>query len=242
MIYQNNSEGGKKMDINSKAPTNEQIVSNAEAAPVKKNKSLRRSLIGPIICLIAISAIFAAQTFAYFTDSSTSGANQFVTGSADISLIDVNGNGNFNWSAQPIKIMPASVITHGDVGVQNSGTVPVYIRIKVEKTILHSENEISPGWEELIACNFMANDSMLPEEQRDLWVYHEGYYYYKLALAPGEQTTSLFNKVIFSPEMGNEFKNSSIQFKLICQAVQSRGNSSDPTTAWGWPSEQNISE
>ena len=225
------------MNTNFEASINEQIEYTTENAPTKKivkDKGLRRSLIGSIVFLIAIVSIFAAQTFAYFTDSSVAEANKIITGSIDISIIEVDGNGNFDWSAEPVRMMPATVFTYGQVGVENAGTIPVYIRIKVEKSIIESEHEISPSWEDLINCNFMAGED-------DLWVYHEGYYYYKFALASGEQTTTLFDTVLFAPEMGNEFKNSSIQFKLICQSVQAGGNSPDPITAWGWPEDNSVS-
>ena len=226
------------MDVNSQTSINETIEYTSEAESVQNGTKKRRSIrfpIGPIIFMIALVAIFSAQTFAYFTDSSATQSNQIITGSIDVSFIEVSEDGNFSWSADPVQIMPASVYTYGGVGVENNGTIPVYIRIKVEKTIIQSEHEISPGWEHLIDCNFMTNED-------NNWVYHEGYYYYKFALASEEQTTSLFEKVLFAPEMGNEFKNSSIQFKLICQSVQANGNSPDPTTAWGWPENSNLSE
>ena len=233
------------MDIDSKLSEAQQSETATEKKPAVKAaniKSLRHSLIGSIVCLVALVSVFVAQTFAYFTDSSTVGSNQITTGSMNVSLVRVDGNGSFDLSADPIRVMPSSVIDHGKVGAENSGTIPVYVRIKIEKTMLNAEHYISPAWRDLVTCNVMANDDTLPEEKRDLWVYRDGYYYYKIALAPGEQTTSLFDKVIFDPQMGNEFKNCSIQFKIICQSVQSGNNSPDPTTAWGWPAEQSLSE
>lgn len=223
------------MDVHSMTPITDTTEHTPE--PVKKNAKKQRSpyfLIGPIIAMIALAAIFAAQTFAYFTDSAVSENNRIVTGSLDVSLIEVSDDGNYAWSADPIRIMPAGIYTYGGVGAKNSGTIPIYVRIKAEKNILRSEHEISPGWEDLIVCNFKT-DAESP------WVYHEGYYYYKFALASEEQTASLFDTVFFSPEMGNEFKNSSIQFKLICQSVQADSNSPDPTTAWGWPEDDSAS-
>ena len=241
------------MDVNLQASINqvsihEQIEYAPQAAPAKKPAAVKDKLlaglpIGSVISLFVLLILFIGQTYAYFTYSNENNSNKIISGNIDMSIIDVNENGgDFDWSAEPIKIMPASVYAYGGVGVKNSGTLPIYVRIKVEKNIIQSEHEISPGWEHLIACNFMASNEDLPEEQQDLWIYHEGYYYYKIALAPGEQTTSLFDKVLFAPEMGNEFKNSSIQFKLVCQAVQSGGNSPDPTNAWGWPGENSLSE
>ena len=222
----------------------EKIENNSQIAPDKKPAKPKSAIHIPILTIVfmlAISAIFVGQTYAYFTDTTTSSSNRIAAGSVGISLIEVNNNGNFDWAAYPIKIMPASVYNCGGVGAKNTGTLPVYVRIKVEKTILYSEHEISPGWEDHIRCNFMANNADLPEDQRDMWVYHEGYYYYKVALEAGEETTSLFDKVLFDPEMGNEFKNSTIQFKLVCQTVQAGGNSPDPVTAWGWPSDGDLS-
>lgn len=209
-------------------------VSAVSSATAQASRQLKTSLIATFALLLVTITVFVAQTFAYFTDSSNSQYNQIVPGSLDASIIEVSENGNLNVSAQPVKIMPASVYTYGNVGVENTGSLSFYVRIKIVKTILSSEHEMSPGWEDLIACNFMASES-----DQDLWVYHEGYYYYKHALAPGEKTAALFDKVLFSPQMGNEFKNSSIQFKIICQSVQSGGNSDNPVSAWGWPVDAN---
>ena len=197
-------------------------------------KQLKTSLICTFLLLIGTLTVFIAQTYAYFTYSTSSESNRIVTGSHGISIIEVNDSGHFSWSTDPINIMPASFFDYGDVGVKNSGTLPVYIRIKVEKSIIQSEHEISPGWEDLIVCNFNADGG-----DQDLWIYHEGYYYYKFALESGEETTPIFDTVFFSPQMGNEFKNSIIKFDLICQSVQVTGNSDNPITAWGWPDASN---
>ena len=226
------------MSINSLNNTKKTTEYTSPAAPSKRvanPKGIAALPIGSLIFLIVTVIIFAAETLAYFTHFTGASQNTINSGNLDMSLVQVNDNGSFDWSAEPIRIMPASTYAYGGVGVVNSGNIPMYIRIKVEKTIIQSEHEISPGWEGMIDCNFAASNHSLPDEQQHLWIYHEGYYYYKIALVPGEQTTALFDTVLFSPEMGNEFNNSSIQFKLICQAVQSGGNSADPTTAWGWP-------
>ena len=223
--------------------TNFQPSHNVSAEKYNQaDKRMIRALIGTFIFLIAIVCIFSAETFAYFNELSEAGQSQIASGRIDASLVEVDGDGSFELTAEPIKIMPASVVSYGSVGAENAGTIPVYIRIKVEKTVLYSEHEIAPGWEHLISCNFTAKNSTLPEEEQDLWVYHEGYYYYKRALTPGEKTTALFDKVLFAPNMGNNFENCAISFRLICQAVQSNGNSEDPTTAWGWPADTGSSD
>ena len=113
--------------------------------------------------------------------------------------------------------------------------MPIYVRIKIEKSILESENEMPSDWESLISCNFLLDDESTPEIHEGLWSYRDGYYYYIIDVAPDATTAPLFDTVIFSPDMGNEFENSRIQFRVICQSVQANGNSDSPFTAWGWP-------
>ena len=208
----------------------------------RADKRMMRALAGTFVFLLVIICIFSAETFAYFNELSEAGQSQIASGRIDANLVEVDGGGNFELTAEPIRIMPASVVNYGQAGAENAGTIPVYIRIKIEKTILYSEHEIAPGWENLISCNFAAENSTLSEEEQDLWVYHEGYYYYKRALAPGEKTTALFDKVLFAPSMGNKFENCAISLRLVCQAVQSNGNSDDPTTAWGWPADTGLAD
>ena len=195
----------------------------------KKDKTLERSLISALVLLVVTLGFFTAQTYAYFVESTTSGANQVITGHLDVELLTIHDDdgGQPERAAIPTKIMPGTSVKQGEVVVKNAGSLPVYVRVQVEKSILESENEISADLDSLIFCNFMADGS---------WVLQDGYYYYTEALVPGDLTTALFDTVIFSPNMGNEFKNSKIQFRVICQSVQSNGNSDNPLTAFGWPS------
>lgn len=215
-----------------------QATVDAQATTSARNrKQLRNSLLATFALLLVTMTIFVGQTFAYFTDSQHSQQNRISSGHLDVSIVEMDEEGNLDFSGQPLRMMPATVVNYGSgVAIKNTGTLPMYVRIKVEKKILQSENPISPGWEHLIDCNFMAGDTDTYH-----WVYHEGYYYYKVALQAGEKTPLLFDKVLFSPNMGNEFKNCSIQFILVCQSVQTNGNSDDPLAAWGWPDEPNES-
>ncbi|MBR4873325.1 MAG: hypothetical protein IKV00_05780 [Clostridia bacterium] len=205
----------------------EQIVHTEDSK--KKDKTLEKSLMSALVLLVVTLGFFTAQTYAYFVESTTSSENNIIAGHMEVEVISVHDDdgGETDYSAIPTKIMPGSSVTRGDVIVKNAGSLPMYVRIYVEKTIFQSENEISADLDSLIYCNFSTDGT---------WVYQDGYYYYTDALAPGELTTALFDTVIFSPNMGNEFKNSKLQFKVICQSVQSNGNSDDPLTAWGWPS------
>ena len=198
----------------------------------QKDKSFKNSMILMLVLIFATIIIFTAQTYAYFSDSISSEQNRIAAGKLDVELIEMqNGEISQTAYAEPIRIMPATSVSK-TVRVKNNGTLPIYVRIKIEKTINKSENEIPDGWEELIVCDFNTTDGP--------WIYHEGYYYYKVSLDAGSTTAQLFDTVSFSKDMGNQFENSEIGFAVLCQATQANGNSDDPLTAWGWPSDAVI--
>ena len=205
---------------------------------IKNKKSLKRSLLATLVLLVATVGIFAAQTYAYFNNATTSGDNRILTGELDVELIEIGGDGQGENSlaVPPARIVPGSSVAGSKVIVKNAGTLPVYVRVKIEKTILQAENEIPDGWAELVSCNFSAGGNSTDGAQ-SLWKYHDGDYYYIVSVYPGAGTTSLFDTVSFSAQMGNAFENSRIQLKVVCQSVQANGNSDDPLTAWGWPAE-----
>lgn len=196
----------------------------------RKRRRFMRSVITTAVLLLTTLAIFSAQTYAYFVDYAESERNRITAGTLDIELIEMqNTNASEIAYATPVNIAPGTEVSK-IVTVKNAGSLPVYIRIKIEKTINKSEDEIPSDWEELITCKL--GEKLIPA---GLWVYHDGYYYYNIDLAPSSTTAPLFDTVAFSKSMGNEFANSKIAFKVISQATQVNGNSDSPLTAWGWP-------
>lgn len=195
----------------------------------QKDKSFRNSMILMFALIFATIIIFTAQTYAYFNDSISSSQNSIAAGTLGVELVEMqNGESSLVSFIEPVSIMPATSVSK-TVRVKNTGTLPIYVRIKIEKTINKPENEMPDGWEELISCDFNTIDGP--------WIYHEGYYYYKVSLDAGSTTAQLFDTISFSKDMGNQFENSEIEISVLCQAAQAVGNSDDPLTAWGWPSE-----
>ena len=201
----------------------------------KSIKKFRNSLIATFLFIIAVVGIFAAQTYAYFWDTSTS-TNKIRSGYLDVDLIEVDNPGGETLDVEPIKFFPGMKVNKS-VKVSNTGDLPIYVRIKIEKNITNAENDLPEGWEELIYCSFNVDDESTPDVTEKLWIYRDGYYYYYSKIDPNTITPSLFDEIIFSTEMGNEFTNKQLEFKIICQAVQVNGNSSGPLTAIGWPAE-----
>ena len=202
----------------------------------KSIKKFRNSLIASFLFLVVMVGIFAAQTYAYFWDTEES-TNRISSGRLDVELLEVQDAGQESqFDIAPIRFVPGTRVNKS-VKVSNTGNLPVYVRIKIEKTITNLENDLPDGWEELISCNFNVDDESTPGVTEKLWIYRDGYYYYYSKIDPGTITPALFDEITFSTEMGNEFSNKQLEFKIICQAVQVNGNSSSPLTAYGWPAE-----
>ena len=205
--------------------------SNAPNSIDRSTRQLKITLIASFLFLVVVFAIFSAQTYAYFWDSGVSDNNIIVTGRLDVEFFEVDAdNPSGDNDIDPIRFIPGIKVSK-PVMIKNTGNLPVYVRIKVEKTILNPSGEMPSGWEDLIICNFNASD-----DASSPWIYSDGYYYYYTYLEAGCVSATLFDEIYFSEMMGNEFENKDLELRVVCQAVQSNGNSDDPLTAIGWPS------
>ena len=200
------------------------IIKHEDNKKVKKN--FRNSIISTIAFATLTIILFSAQTYAYFTSAVDTNQNEIALGNLDVSLIEMKETGAGETAyVNPVEILPATNVSK-IVKVKNTGELPVYIRIKIEKNINKPEDSLPANWQDMISCDF----------NLEAWTYHtDGYYYYKLPLEAGMVTVPLFETVSFSSEMGNQFTNSQILFTVICEATQANGTGSSPTEAVGWP-------
>ena len=200
----------------------------------QKKKSMKLSLIAAIAFVFITVLLFSAQTYAYFTSGVENDKNKIVSGNLDIELIELQDTGMGETAyINPVEIMPATSVSK-IVKVENAGNLPVYIRIKIEKSINKPENSLPANWESFITCDFDLDDESTPAVE-GLWTYRDGYYYYNLPLEAGNATVPLFENVSFSAEMGNAFTNSTISFTVKCEATQANGNGDTAMEAVGWP-------
>ena len=206
----------------------------------QKKKSLRNSLFSMVAFAFVTIIFFSAQTYAYFTDGVDNEQNKIASGELDIELIEMRQSGTGETAyVNPVEIMPATKVSK-IVKVQNTGTLPVYIRIKIEKDINKQDKDLPPDWESLITCDFNLDDTATANVKEGLWTYQGGYYYYNEPLEAGKTSVPLFEHVFFSADMGNEFTNSEIFFTVRCEAAQVNGNADSAMEATGWPAEQNA--
>lgn len=113
------------------------------------------------------------------------------------------------------------------VEAKNLGDHPFYLRIKLAITTTSTDP--------------VAQNCLLPQLDEALWEYHEGWYYYKTAIAPGTTPIRLFNTVaVNGAVVDNSYMNKQIDATVVAHAVQSDHNpltDGKTFTAAGWPRE-----
>lgn len=171
-----------------------------------------------MICLAAV----ATGTVAYFTAEETA-YNVITTGCLYMDLVEETTGGQ-PWPEDGISgVMPGMVVDKV-VYVKNTGSVPFYARVSIDKTITAAP-------ESNAVLNF---DHISMDLNTEQWSEHDGFYYYHRALLPGESTEPLMTHVTFEPSMTNEYMDATVQVDVLAQAVQSANNGSDPLKAEGW--------
>ena len=183
--------------------------------------------------IIGIVSILSAGTLAFFT-AEEKATNVITSGNVEILLEEwtdqVDEAGNQIPYKEEYGVMPGTSVSK-IVQVKNTGGADAYIRMKVD-VILELEEEVERDADAgLISMDF--NTSKWTQSE-------EGYYYYNVALKPGDTTEPLFSKVTFGKEMGNDYQNSSATVEVKAFAVQKANNGATVFEAAGWPEDSTF--
>lgn len=174
------------------------------------------------VCLVLIClSITATGTLSYFTSESVA-HNVITTGNVKIELKEefppdgVHG------------VMPGDGIPK-TVWVENTGSAPAWVKIEVKLTAT-AENgtelpTVLPDGTELISA------AVLPGWTKG----GDGCYYYEEPLNSNDKTSNLMEKVTFSPDMGDEYQNCTVNVDITAYGVQSDNNGATVFEADGWP-------
>ena len=191
-------------------------------------KTKAKIIVTCITMALTVSSFFYS-TLAYFTDMVSSSNGSIATGVASVDLIDVTYPYGSDTAVPPgtaIRIMPGHEISK-TLSARNSGDLPLYVRVQVRSDSTLASN--ARGRENEIDLSLVSYDINLTD-----WVEHDGYYYYRTALAHDTEAVPLFTKVIFSTEMGNLYKDSTILVHTRIEVVQANSNAENPIEAYGW--------
>lgn len=175
-----------------------------------------------IALVVAMIAIIAAGSFAYFTDTKQAD-NVFTVGNVKIDLTEPN------WTAEGSQDAPeayAGEALKKDPTVTNTGKNPCFVRISVE------------GWDVLGADNKITyRTDYVDGKLGDKWVEHDGYFYYTEPLAVGAKTDALFDQIVIPTTVTNGF-DGSYDLVVKAEAVQAQG----AKASWTAVQSMNVAE
>ena len=193
---------------------------------------MKRKLLLLSVMVICI-AIAAAGTLAFFNGDATA-HNVITTGKVAIALHEKDADGNK--FEDKTGVMPGASIDKF-VTVENTGTAPAWIRVKLTPTITLDANNPTklPDGEK-------PNTSLvqLVTDTTGAWVYSDGYYYYTEKLEAGKTTNpAVLTKVTFDVAMGNAYQGATATVDVLAQAVQcaNNGDTWDKVNPDSWPAD-----
>ena len=178
-----------------------------------------------IVALVATMMTFiSTSTLAYYQ---TVGKATNVVTSGNIQLIihETTDQGT-EFPKDGVYIVPGDIVSK-KVSIENACEHPFYLRVKMVYGVDSDE--------------LAADDCFKLNINEDVWVLHDGWYYYNGVVEPHETTPDVFSYVeIVGAKMNKDYLGKTLTLTVLAQAVQSENNPiSDGITytASGWPAE-----
>ena len=190
-------------------------------------KETQKKLITSLTLLIATVICLVLSTYTYLTDNITTRSIRFSSGNVSIELCESSPSSENGLSS--VRIQPGMKVVR-TASVKNTGTLPAFVRIKLDKVITLSQ--ANSGREAEIDPSLISLDI-----NTALWQEKDGYYYCLSPVEAGESTPSLFTTVSFHRSMSNLYKEGTFDLVFQIEAVQANNNGADAISAEGWPTD-----
>lgn len=160
-----------------------------------------------IALVVAMVAILAAGSFAYFTDNDSKD-NVFTVGNVDITLTEPNWDSTGSEDAPEVY---AGEPLAKDPTVTNDGANPCFVRVKVEGLDQFGDKG---------AITYRTD--YVQDKLGDNWVKgSDGYFYYTKVLEVGATTDALFDQIVMPT--GLEGGEDAAPVVVTAEAVQAQG-------------------
>ena len=178
-----------------------------------------------VVALVAIAITFLSQgTLAYYstvgkaTNGVTSGNIQFI--------IREKTDAGTDFPKEGVYVVPGDIVSK-KVSIESDCEHPFYLRVKM----VYGVNSQELTAEDCFKLNINAEH----------WELHDGWYYYKSIVNPGETTPNVFSHVeMVGSKINNTYIGKTLTLTVDAQAVQSENNpitDGKVYTASGWPAE-----
>jgi len=196
-----------------------------------------RKKIASLAMVVALFAIAAASTLAYYTDA-VEAHNIITSGGVDITLNDMtveNGVAVDFPEGGISGVMPTATVSKV-VSVTNE-SAEAWVRIRLEERIEARDGSALPAeltdGTPVYTLNLVDNTPWIKGSD-DNW-------YYEYPLWQYETSEVLFDSVTFSPALGNEYQGCTVYIDVIAEAVQCANNPLPDSGRYedipGWPEE-----
>lgn len=178
-----------------------------------------------VVALMAVLMTFiSTSTLAYYT--TVGKATNVVTSGNIRFLIHETTDQGKEFPREGVYVVPGDVVSKR-VSIESDCDHPIYLRVKMVYGV--DSQELSS--EDCFKLNI--------DEKH--WELHDGWYYYKDIVEPGETTSDVFSHVeIVGSKVDNSYIGKTLTITVNAQAVQSENNlvaDGNAYTASGWPAE-----
>lgn len=175
-------------------------------------------IVAMLITLLSQPTLAYYQAFGQATNVVTSGSIRF--------LIHEKTDQGTKFPVEGVYILPGDVVSK-QVSVESDCEHPFYLRVQ----IIYGINSQSLPAEDCFKLNI----------DKKYWQLHDGWYYYKGVVEPGQTTPNVFSHVeIAGAKIDNRCIGKTLTLTVNAQAVQSENNpiaDGNIYTASGWPKE-----
>lgn len=176
------------------------------------------ALVAIVLTLFSHSTLAFYQTVGKATNVVTSGNIQFI-------IHEMTDQGT-EFPKEGVYIVPGDIVSK-KVSIESDCEHPFYLRVKMVYGV--DSQELS------------AEDCFKLNINETHWEQHDGWYYYKGVVNPGETTPNVFSHVeIVGAKVDNSYIGKTLTLTVKAQAVQSENNpitDGKTHTASGWPAE-----
>ena len=183
-----------------------------------KMKIVVVALMATLITLMSQATLAYYSTVGKATNVVTSGNIQFI-------IHEMTDQGK-EFPKEGVYIVPGDVVSK-KVTIESACAHPFYLRVKIVYGVDSAE--------------LTAEDCFKLNIDQTNWILHEGWYYYKDIVQPGETTPEVFSHVeIVGDKVDNSYIGKTLTLTVNAQAVQSENNpliDGNIYTASGWPAE-----
>ena len=177
-----------------------------------------------VAVIAALVTMMGQASLAYYTTVGTS-TNVVTSGSIRFLIHETTDQGK-EFPKEGVYVVPGDVVSKR-VSIESDCSQPFYLRVEMVYGIDSQE--------------LTAEDCFKLNIDETYWEYHDGWYYYKGIVEPGQTTPYVFSHVeIVGSKVDNSYIGKTLKLTVKAQAVQSEHNpitDGKTYTASGWPAE-----